>query len=154
MVSNVHPHRFAVTALSCRSGGLLPKKQFPTLFRDGRKEITENCEIANKFNTLFTNIGPDQSKHINYTGDKTYKTYLKEPNKVSLIFEKVSETNVMQIINNLPNKTSCGFDGISTIVMKSIKHVIIKSLTLIINQIINTGVFPNKLKIAKNNSYI
>ena len=57
-----------------------------------------------------------------------------------------SETNVMQIINNLPNKTSC---GISTIVMKSIKHVILKSLTLIINQIINTGVFPNKLKIAK-----
>ena len=65
-----------------------PKKQFPTFFRDGRKEITENCEIANKFNTLFTNIGPDQSKNINYTGDKTYKTYLKEPNKVSLIFEK------------------------------------------------------------------
>ena len=108
-------------------------------------------EIANKFNTLFTHIGPDQSKNINYTGDKTY---LKEPNKVYLIFEKVSETNVMQIINNLPNKTSCGFDGISTIVMKSIKHVILKSLTLIINQIINTGVFPNKLKIAKNNSCI
>ena len=61
-----------------------PKKQFPTFFRDGRKEITENCEIANKFNTLFTNIGPDQSKkfNINYTGDKTYKTYLKEPNRV------------------------------------------------------------------------
>ena len=116
-----------------------------TFYRDGRKEINENCEIANKFNTLFTNIGPDQSKNINYTGDKTYKTYLKEPNKVSLIFEKVSETNVMQIINNLPNKTSCGFDGISTIVMKSIKHVI----PTYINQIINTGVFPNKLKIAQ-----
>ena len=77
-------------------------------------------------------------------GDKTYTT-----NKVSLKFEKVSETNVMQIINNLPNKNSCGFDGISTIVMKSIKNVILKPLTLIINQIINTGVFPNKLKIAK-----
>ena len=131
-----------------------PKKQFPTFFRDGQKEITENCEIANKCNTLFTHIGPNQSNNINYTGDKTYKTYLKERNKVSLIFEKVSETNVTQIINNLPNKNSGGFDGISTIVMKSIKHVILKSLTLIINQIINTGVFPNKLKIAKNNSYI
>ena len=31
------------------------------------------CEIANKFNTLFTHIGPNQSKNINYTGDKTYK---------------------------------------------------------------------------------
>ena len=62
-----------------------------------------------------------------HTGDITYKTYL-VPNKVSLIFEKVSETNVMQIINNLPNKNSCGFDGISTIVMKSIKHVILNHL--------------------------
>ena len=59
----------------------------------------------------------------------------------------------MQIINNLPDKKHCGFDGISTIVMKSIKSVILKSHTLIINQIINTGVFPNKLKIAKKNNY-
>ena len=29
----------------------------------------------------------------------------------------------MQIINNLPNKTSCGFDGISTIVLKSINPI-------------------------------
>ena len=55
----------------------------------------------------------------------------------------------MQIINTLPNTNNCGFDGISTIVMKSIRNVIIKSLTLIINQIIDTGVFPNKLKIAQ-----
>ena len=115
-----------------------PKNNFQTFFTDGEKEITEICEIANKFYTLFTHIGPNQSKNINYTGDKSYKTYLKEPNKVSLKFEKVSETYVMQIINNLPNKNSCGFDGISTIIMKSIKNVILKSLTLIINQIINT----------------
>ena len=130
---------------------MFPLRPFPMPFHRNKtiNSTTYIREIANKLNTLFTNIGPDQSKNINYTGNKTYKTYLKEPNKVSLIFEKVSETNVMQIINNLPNKTSCGFDGISTIVMKSIKHVILKSLTLIINQIINTGVFPNKLKIAK-----
>ena len=36
-----------------------PKKQFPTCFRDGQKEITKNCEIADKFNTLFTHIGPN-----------------------------------------------------------------------------------------------
>ena len=97
-----------------------PKKQFPTFYRDGQKEITEISEIANKCNTLFTHIGPNQSKNINYTGDKTHKTYLKEPNKVSLKFEKVSETNVKQIIINLPNKNSCGFDGISTIVRNEI----------------------------------
>ena len=73
-----------------------PKKQFPTFFRDGQKKKTENCEIANKVNTLFTHIDPNQSKNINYTGDNTYKTYLKVPNKVFLISEKVSETNNKQ----------------------------------------------------------
>ena len=41
------------------------------------KKKTEICEIANKFNTLFTHIGPNQYKTINNTGDKTYTTYLK-----------------------------------------------------------------------------
>ena len=55
----------------------------------------------------------------------------------------------MTIITNLPNKNSCGFDGLSTIILKSIKGIIIKRLTLIINQILDTGVFPGNLKIAK-----
>ena len=55
----------------------LPKNNFQPFFMDGQTEITEICEIANKFNALFTHIDPNQSKHINYTVDKTYETYLK-----------------------------------------------------------------------------
>ncbi len=56
----------------------------------------------------------------------------------------------MTIITNLPNKNSCGFDGLSTTILKSIKDIIIiKPLTLIINHILDTGVFPANLKIAK-----
>ncbi len=33
--------------------------------------------------------------------------------------------------------------------MKTIKDVLIKPLTIIINQILNTGIFPDKIKIAK-----
>ena len=39
--------------------------------------------------------------------------------------------------------------GLSTRILKSIKGIIIKPLTLIINQILDTGVFPANLKIAK-----
>ena len=52
-------------------------------------------------------------------------------------------------INNLPTKNSCGFDGISTKLLKVIEPVILKSLTLLINQVLYSGVFPKKLKIAK-----
>ena len=61
----------------------------------------------------------------------------------------VNESTIMTIITNLPNKNSCGFDGLSTTILKSIKGIIIKPLTLIINQIFDTGVFPANLKIAK-----
>ena len=46
-------------------------------------------------------------------------------------------------------KASCGFDGICSWLLKSVKPVLKKSLTLITNQILTMGVFPNKLKIAK-----
>ena len=42
-----------------------------------------------------------------------------------------------------------GKDGISNIVLKAIIPVILKPLTLIINQMLNTGIFPDNLKIAK-----
>ena len=52
-------------------------------------------------------------------------------------------------INNLPTKNSCGYDDISSKLLKVIAPVIIKPLTLLINQVLNTGIFPDKLKIAK-----
>jgi len=45
-------------------------------------------------------------------------------------------------------KTRCGFDGISTKLLKLIKTIMVKLLTLTINQILYTGVFPIKLEIA------
>ncbi len=42
-------------------------------------------------------------------------------------------------------KMYCGFDGISTKLVKATKDEIIKSITLIINQRINTGIYPNQL---------
>ena len=56
---------------------------------------------------------------------------------------------VKKTINNLPTKNSCGYDDISSKLLKVIAPVIIKPLTLLINQVLNTGLFPDKLKIAK-----
>ena len=44
---------------------------------------------------------------------------------------------------------SSGKYGISNILLKAIMPVILKPLTLIINQMLNTGIFPDNLKIAK-----
>jgi hypothetical protein len=46
-------------------------------------------------------------------------------------------------------KSSCGVDGISMKILKILKHIIIKPLTLIINQSLTRGIFPDILKIGK-----
>ncbi len=46
-------------------------------------------------------------------------------------------------------KASCGHDNISSILLKSISFEIHTIITLIINQSIVTGIFPDQLKIAK-----
>ncbi len=46
-------------------------------------------------------------------------------------------------------KTSCGFDGISLKILKTIKEILAEPLTIIINQMLNRGIFPDLLKIAK-----
>ena len=55
----------------------------------------------------------------------------------------------LKITNTLLSKSSCGHDEISTKFLKYIAPVLIQSITLIINQSLITGIFPNDLKIAK-----
>ena len=55
----------------------------------------------------------------------------------------------MRIIENLKNKTSTGIDGLSNQLIEMTKNVLVKPLTIIINQMIVTGIFPDQLKISK-----
>ena len=111
--------------------------------------ITDKENIANKFNVFFTNIGEKIAKGINYDGNKTYGHYLNKDIHSSFTFMNIDEDAINKIIYNLPPKSSSGCDGISTKLLKVIAPVIIKPLTLLINQVLNTGTFPDKLKIAK-----
>ena len=54
-----------------------------------------------------------------------------------------------KMIKNLKTKESFGNDGISVKLLKAIAPGILLPLTLILNQSLITGVFPDTLKIAK-----
>ena len=55
----------------------------------------------------------------------------------------------MRTINELSAKRSTGHDSISTELLKRIKAFISSPLCLIVNQSLNTGTFPGKLKMAR-----
>ena len=78
-----------------------------------------------------------------------YQQYLQTQSQCSCTFEKVNEDDIFKIINKMDNKSSSGYDGLSNKIIKTIKNEISKPLTLIINQMITSGIFPDDLKIAK-----
>ena len=125
------------------------KHKLPTVFKENGTDITDNINIANKFNTFFTNVGQKISKDIQYDGNKNYSYYLNKQINSTFTFKNIDEIIVKKTINNLPTKNNCGYDDISSKLLKVIAPVIIKPLTLLINQVLNTGILPHKLKIAK-----
>ena len=55
----------------------------------------------------------------------------------------------MHHLSKLTPSHSCGHDNLSAITLKSIANEICECITLIINQSITTGIFPDQLKVAK-----
>ena len=108
------------------------KKKIPLFFTDNDTKITDKKDIANKFNNYFTNIGQSITQGIKYKGSKKYSYCLNKNVTSTFTFEHIDEETVRKTINNLPTKNSCGFDGISTKLLKVIEPVILKSLTLLI----------------------
>ena len=83
---------------------------------------------------FFINIGPTLSKKIKPDLKASYKIFLKNKTNHVFNFQTIDRSIVLKIINDLPNKASCGFDNLSFKLMQSIKFNILDSLTLIINQ--------------------
>ena len=98
---------------------------------------------------FFVNVGTKCIKNIVIPPNKSYKDYLTSPCENLFNFTPVTEDDINIIILKLNSKMSSGTDGISNTVLKASMPIISKPLTLIINKILNTGVFPDNLKIAK-----
>ena len=71
---------------------------------------------------------------------------MKTPTNQSCKSEEVTDEDILTILNQLYNKYSSGKYDISNKILKYIKHKINKSLALVINQMLYTGIFHNALK--------
>ena len=66
-----------------------------------------------------------------------------------MFFPSITETEKEQIITNLPNKLSSGYDCINTAIVKLCKPIITPWLTNFFNTCYRNGCYPKYLKIAK-----
>ena len=123
--------------------------EFPNYFLLNNSKLTNKQDIANSFNTFFTNIGPTLSNKIQTDTTHSFAKYLTEEILLSFEFKTVTPDDIIKTIQILKPKSSCGHDNISTKLLKHISPIIAPSLSLITNQSMCSGIFPDALKIAR-----
>ena len=117
------------------------KNNFPDVFVNNGKLINDKDTIANEFNAYFANIGKQLASSMNNNdANISFKDFMGNPSLNNFNFQPVNEQSIIKIIDRLKLKTSCGHDGISTKLLKSIKYEASPVLTIIMNQSINTGI--------------
>ena len=135
-----------VNTLLCRNK---KNKAYPDRINTGDKIITNTQDIANYFTSFFSSVDPKLATKIRQTHAHDYKKNLTRIINSSFSFKEITPENVTKIINNFLPKPSCGHDGLSMKLIKSLKEYSCRPLYLVINQSFCTGIFPDNLKIAK-----
>ena len=113
------------------------------------KQINDCDKIAELFNKFYLDIGSSRVNKSVQPANSDFQKYLTRNVLTSFHFDLVNESFLNKVIHNLRIKSSSGHDGISTKLLKLLSPAITPPLTMIINQSLLTGIFPEKLKIAK-----
>jgi hypothetical protein len=124
-------------------------KELPDHFLINGNREADNNTIVQHFNNFFGSVGSQMASKIELPQNTTFSQYLTPDIDTSFTFELVSEETIDQAIKNLQPKSSCGLDGLSTTLIKRLRPLLYKPLTIIINQSLNTGIVPDKIKIGK-----
>ena len=110
------------------------------------KTLTNEQDIADNFNSSFVSVGAQLSSSCEQSDNiALFETNLDSNTTLDLNFSftPVDEDLVLTLITNLPHKTNSGIDNILNKLLKQIKQIIVQPLTLIINQSLTSGLYPD-----------
>ena len=111
-------------------------------------KLTSPNDIAEGFNTFFSNIGQNLAEKIGST-ECHFKDYLDKTNSEFTAFKSVSVNHVCHLLRELSGSKATGLDKISNKIINIAAPLISDSLTYIFNQAIALCIFPHKWKIAR-----
>ena len=111
-------------------------------------QIKDPVKIANQFNQYFTSVANDITKKIP-RNPKSPLSYLTNPNQESFFIFPCTSDEVSEVIKSLKNGKSSGPNSIPIKLLKILDPHISADLSILINESFETGIFPDKLKIAK-----
>ena len=109
---------------------------------------SEPSKISNIFNDFFVNVADEITKSIPKT-PKSPLDYLSNRTSNSLFLTPVTFIEVNDLINTLNPSKSVGPNSIPIKLLKILGSSVSPLVALLVNQSFQSGVFPDKLKIAK-----
>ena len=109
----------------------------------------EHKIIAEEFAKHFATVGGNYANQIP-TARHQIDHYLSQIplNPKSIFLTPTCPSEIRSIIGKLPNKSSSGHDNISNILLKNLQDSLIPLLTLLFNNSLKDGVFPQGMKAA------
>ncbi|PCI92573.1 MAG: hypothetical protein COB15_17455, partial [Flavobacteriales bacterium] len=117
----------------------------------GDKTINSNDEVANEFNNFFANISKNITGSLSScpsAADDLLKRNASDP-KSTFRFRHISPEELLSAYKALNMKNTEDLWGISVSVLSTIIDLIAPHLTIIFNNCISDGVFPDLMKISK-----
>ena len=108
--------------------------------------VTDPKAIANGINNYLSTIGANIASSFNNTG--SYSQYLIGNFPNSFFLAPVDHQDIESIIMSLKNK-SCSIDNLPVAILKQISSIISPVLEYLINFSINSGTFPDCLKVSR-----
>jgi hypothetical protein len=112
------------------------------------KLVNDPQEVADAFGEYFSKVGAQYSDTIPKSNIEP-EHYCEQFNPNSLYLAPTDPNELQQIISKLKSKTSCGFDNISSKLLKDISPYLLNPLTILINKSMEEGKMPDDLKLAK-----
>ena len=111
--------------------------------------LSDKLEIADEFNEYFSSIGEKKADSVPYPETGSFRDYLPPPCTESIFLHPTSQLEIYDIVTCLESKKSQDINGISSFIIKRVNLEIANPLSHIINQSLETGIFPSHLKLTK-----
>ena len=126
-----------------------PPSTEPTI----KVKITDKNRIAGGFNKFYATVRTKladkiRAQNASLRAPFDYTTHVKKA-AGNFKFQEVDTDTILEIVQNLKNKSSTGTDGISNVLLKVIAPYIIKPLYKMFNRSLRKGTVPNSFKTAK-----
>ena len=116
-----------------------------------KKNMIESLKIKNLMKYDPDSITTEFCEFFSTVGERFAKDIKPSQDSIDHYLDKMPKSDVEEIhylIKSLPNKTSSGHDSISNNLLKKLSPSILEPLAIIFNKSLETGIFPEEMKMA------